>query len=47
MVFLCDYRYTEKFFITALIGSFTSFAANSKEVIINFLKEENADFNIE
>lgn len=42
-----DYRYTEKFFITALIGSFTSFAANSKEVIINFLKEENADFNIE
>lgn len=42
-----DYRYTEKFFITALIGSFTSFAANSKEVIINFLKEENTDFNIE
>lgn len=42
-----DYRYTERFFITALIGSFTSFAANSKEVIINFLKEENADFNIE
>ena len=34
-----DYRYTEKFF--------TSFAANSKEVIINFLKEENANFNIE
>ncbi len=42
-----DYRYTEKFFITALIGSFTSFAANSKEVIINFLKEENTNFNIE
>lgn len=42
-----DYHYTEKFFITALIGSFTSFAANSKEIIIDFLKKENVDFNIE
>ena len=42
-----DYRYTEKFFITSLIGSFASFAANSKEIIIDFLAKEEADYTID
>lgn len=42
-----DYRYTEKFFITSLIGSFASFAANSKEIIIDFLAKEGVDYTIE
>lgn len=39
-----EYRYTEKFFIDSLVGSFSSFAASAQKTIDKFINEENINY---
>lgn len=39
-----EYRYTEDFFIKAVVGSFSSFAASAQKVIDTFLEVENINY---